>query len=247
MAAVGQIRIGTSGWTYAHWVGAFYPAGTRAEARLGVYARRFDAVEINNTFYSLPEPKTVAGWRLDVPEGFTFAVKASRYLTHLKKLKDPAEPLARLLACIAPLEAKLGPLLFQLPPHWRVDHGRLRALLELLPAGGRHAFEFRDASWHDDEVLDLLAAHGAAFVVFDIGGERSPVRVTADFVYLRLHGPGAAYEGSYDGRTLFGWARRCLGWRDEGRDVYVFFDNDQKAYAPWDAHRLKTMIDERVG
>lgn len=242
MAAPGRCRIGTSGWSYDHWLGAFYAAETRPRERLRAYARHFDTVEVNNTFYHLPAADVVGEWRRAAPRDFCFAVKASRYLTHMKKLKDPGEPVARLLACIEPLRSKLGPILFQLPPHWRVDHGRLQAFLERLPTGRRYAFELRDRSWHEDRVLQLLADHGAAFCIFDLAGERSPALATTDFVYLRLHGPGAAYQGSYDGRTLFGWARRCRRWCDDGLDVYGYFDNDEKAYAPQDALRLKEML-----
>ncbi len=239
----GRIRIGTSGWNYDHWRGTFYPEGTRPHELLRVYAGRFDSVEINNTFYSLPAAGTVAAWRDQTPRGFLFAVKASRYLTHMKKLKDPEEPLERLFGCIEALGQKLGPVLFQLPPRWHVNPDRLSNLLDQLPEKRRYAFEFRDASWHSDRILDLLADRGAAWCIFDLGGERSPVAVTAGFVYVRLHGPGAPYQGSYDGRTLSGWARRMLGWSQEGRDVYCYFDNDEKGYAPRDALRLRDMVE----
>lgn len=243
VAQRGRLRIGTSGWSFDHWVGGFYPARTAAASRPQLYAETFYPVEINTTFYGLPDPATVAVWRLQVPGGFRFAVKASRYLTHMKKLKDPQEPLQRLLDCVTPLGDKLGPLLFQLPPGWRVDHRRLAAFLEVLPSGQRYAFELRDPSWHDRAVRQLLEGKAAAFCIFDVAGARSPVPVTTDFVHLRLHGPGAADQGSYDGRTLFGWARRCHGWLAEGRDVYCYFDNDEKAFAPNDARRLQAMLE----
>jgi uncharacterized protein YecE (DUF72 family) len=239
----GRIRIGTSGWNYGHWLGTFYPKGTRQRDLLAVYAERFETVEINRTFYSLPDKNAVATWRDQSPADFLFAAKASRYLTHMKKLKDPEEPLARLLGCVEALGEKLGPLLFQLPPRWRANPDRLERLLEVLPDRHRYAFEFRDPSWHDDVILELLTRRGAAFCIFDLAGERSPIEVTAGFVYMRLHGPGAAYQGSYDGRTLFGWARRMLAWSNAGKDVYCYFDNDEKAYAPHDALRLKAMVE----
>ena len=161
----------------------------------------------------------------------------------MKKLKDPEEPLERLLGCVGALGDKLGPLLFQLPPRWRVNRERLESLLAQLPDGRRCAFEFRDPSWHDDRVLELLAGRGAAFCIFDLAGKRSPVEVTADFAYLRLHGPGGPYQGSYDGRALSGWARRMCGWSEAGKDVYCYFDNDEKAYAPRDALRLREMVE----
>jgi uncharacterized protein YecE (DUF72 family) len=239
----GRIRIGTSGWNYDHWLGTFYPKGTRQRDLLGVYADRFDSVEINRTFYKLPTAETMAAWRAQVPAGFLFAAKASRYLTHMKKLKDPEEPIARLLGCVEHLGEKLGPLLFQLPPRWRVNPDRLERFLAQLPDRHRYAFEFRDPAWHDHRILELLSRRGAAFCIFDLAGKPSPIEVTAGFVYIRLHGPGAAYQGSYDGRTLSGWARRILRWSAAGKDVYCYFDNDEKAYAPHDALRLKEMVE----
>jgi uncharacterized protein YecE (DUF72 family) len=239
----GRIRIGTSGWNYHHWLGAFYPKGTRQQHLLAAYADRFDSVEINRTFYKLPAAKAVAAWREQSPADFLFAAKASRYLTHMKKLKDPEEPVARLLGCVEALGEKLGPLLFQLPPRWRANPDRLERFLEQLPGGHRYAFELRDPTWHADRVLELLSNRDAAFCIFDLAGERSPIEVTAGFIYIRLHGPGAAYQGSYDGRTLSGWARRILGWSEAGKDVYCYFDNDEKAYAPHDALRLKEMVE----
>ena len=243
MTTTGRVRIGTSGWTYAHWRGTFYPAGTRQQDLLAAYADRFESVEINNTFYNLPSAETVATWRAQTPADFRFAAKASRYLTHMKKLKHPGEPLERLFGCIDGLGDKLGPVLFQLPPRWRMNPDRLESFIEALPGGRRYAFEFRDASWHHRRILELLAQRRAAFCIFDLAGLRSPIEATADFVYLRLHGPGGPYQGSYDGRTLSGWARRMLGWSRAGKDVYCYFDNDQKGYAPRDALRLKEMVE----
>jgi uncharacterized protein YecE (DUF72 family) len=239
----GRIRIGTSGWNYGHWLGPFYPKRTRQQDLLAVYAERFESVEINRTFYSLPDKNAVATWREQSPADFLFAAKASRYLTHMTKLKDPEEPIVRFLGCIEHLGEKLGPLLFQLPPRWRVNPDRLERFLRQLPDGHRYAFEFRDPSWHDDRILELLSRRGAAFCIFDLAGKPSPIEVTAGFVYIRLHGPGAAYQGSYDGRTLSGWARRMLAWSKAGKDVYCYFDNDEKAYAPHDALRLKAMVE----
>lgn len=239
--AKGGLHIGTSGWHYDHWRERFYPEDLKSDERLAYYARHFATVEINNTFYKLPTKKTLAAWRDGTPSGFLFACKASRFITHMKKLKDPEQAFTRFFDAVATLEPKLGPILFQLPPRWRVNAGRLAAFLETLPSGRRYAFEFRDETWFTPEVLDLLAEHGAALCAYDIAGRRSPIEVTADFVYVRLHGPGAAYEGSYDGRTLRGWQRRFDRWAADGKDVYCYFDNDQKAYAVGDALRLLEM------
>lgn len=242
---MGRIRIGTSGWSYDHWRGGFYPKDLRPDQLLPWYGERFDTVEINRTFYKLPSKETLSAWLAQSPATFLFAAKASRYLTHMKKLKEPQEPIARLFGCIEVLGKKLGPVLFQLPPSWRANPERLADLLDQLPAGHRCAFEFRDPSWHQDRVLELLSGKGAAFCIYDLAGERSPIEVTADFVYVRLHGPAGAYQGSYDGRVLSGWARRFVGWSEQGRDVYGYFDNDEKGYAPHDAARLKKMVQKR--
>ena len=141
------------------------------------------------------------------------------------------------------LGPKAGPVLFQLPARFKADRERLASFLKMLPKRYRYAFEFRDPSWHDDRILELLARRRIAFCIFDLAGKPSPVEVTADFVYIRLHGPGGPYQGSYDGRTLSGWARRIRRWSEAGRDVYCYFDNDEKAYAPHDALRLKERIE----
>jgi uncharacterized protein YecE (DUF72 family) len=236
------VRIGTSGWHYAHWIGRFYPAGTAAGAMLALYAETFDTVEVNNTFYRLATPEAVAEWRATVPDGFLFAVKGSRYLTHMKKLKDPEIGLDRFLASVSGLGDALGPIVFQLPPRWHVNRSRLETFLLALPRDQRFAFEFRDPTWHTDEVADLLRAHRAAFCIFDIAGFQSPFVVTADFVYVRLHGPDArAYHGSYSPAQLRTWADRIRAWREEGRDVYVYFDNDL-GDAVENARRLAKMV-----
>jgi uncharacterized protein YecE (DUF72 family) len=185
----------------------------------------------------------VAEWRDTVPEGFRFAVKASRYITHMKKLKDPADSVARFFERAEGLGDRLGPVLFQLPPNWRANPERLDAFLAGLPSGPGYVFEFRDPSWFDDAVRDVLARHNAAFCIYDLAGEQSPLTVTADFVYVRLHGPAeTAYQGSYSDEALAEWAQRFRAWRDAGRDVYCFFDNDEAGYAALDAQRLQGLL-----
>lgn len=241
----GLCRIGTSGWHYPHWRGAFYPKALAAKDRLAYYAGIFDTVEINNAFYRLPSEAAVQGWADGTPPGFVFACKASRYITHMKKLKDPRESLASFLQRIAGLGDKLGPVLFQLPPNWRPNPGRLEAFLEALPRKQRFAFEFRDARWDEPEVLRLLERYGAAFCCFDLGGRTSPVRVTADFAYVRLHGPGAPYRGSYSEAALADWAVRFADWQESGLDVYCYFDNDERAYAANNARGLIARLEGR--
>lgn len=243
-----RIHIGTSGWHYKHWHGPFYPEVMRAERLLPFYARHFHTVEVNNSFYKLPSEETFATWRDTSPEGFLFAVKASRFITHMKKLKvEPGQGLFPLLERVDVLGPKLGPILFQLPPLWRFNAERLSTFLESLPLGHRYTFEFRDHSWLNEEAYALLRAHGAAYCLYDIAGFMSPSVVTADFVYVRLHGPipGAAYHGSYSMEALSRWADDCLAWAAEGRDVYVYFDNDIGGHAVHDALRLQGMVEAR--
>jgi uncharacterized protein YecE (DUF72 family) len=236
------IRIGTSGWSYAHWQPTFYPAGLPRTRWLEFYSGRFSTVEINGTFYKTPKRATLISWREAVPADFTFAVKASRQITHMHKLKSPRGTVAPFLKRIAVLGERLGPILFQLPPRWRVDAERLRGLLRALSSDFRYAFEFRDPSWIEPAVLDLLEQHGAAFCIYELDHYLAPQAVTADFVYVRLHGPGAAYRGSYMPATLAAWARRCRAWQTEGRAVYCYFDNDENGYAAKNAASLGSRL-----
>jgi uncharacterized protein YecE (DUF72 family) len=236
------VRIGTAGWHYRHWRGPFYPADLSAKDMLRWYLERFDTVEINNSFYRLPAAQTFAAWRDATPARFTFAVKGSRYITHRKKLKDAVPALSRFLPPVEALGAKLGPILFQLPPRWSCNVARLTEFLSSLPARHRYTFEFRDPSWHDPAVYRLLTRHNAAFCIYELGGFVSPLAVTADFVYVRLHGPGAKYQGDYAADALEAWAWRIRGWRRALEAVYVYFDNDQAGYAAKNAAELKRLV-----
>lgn len=207
----GTIRIGTSGWHYKHWVGTFYPQDTRPSEHLARYLQHFATVEINNSFYRLPTSETFRNWKEAVPADFRFAVKANRFITHMKKLKDPAESLARFLTNVAALDGKLGTILFQLPPGWKLNVERLQDFLEALPKRYRYAFEFRNASWYADEVMSLLQQHNCAFCIYELAGHLTPLEICADFVYVRLHGPtGQKYQGSYSDADLRKWADRCI-------------------------------------
>lgn len=238
-----DIRIGTAGWQYKHWRGAFYPPKMPSDAMLEAYVAHFDTVEVNNTFYRLPDATALDRWYGMTPPGFCFAVKASRFLTHMKKLNDPEAGLGRFLPLAERLADKLGPILFQLPPRWGPNLERLERFLQALPGSHRYAFELRDASWHTSEVYRLLEKHGIAFCVYEIAGRRSPVEVTADFTYVRLHGPtGRAYEGSYSKEQLEVWARQIAAWRDRLQAVFVYFDNDDSGYAPRNALDLKELV-----
>jgi uncharacterized protein YecE (DUF72 family) len=236
------IRIGTSGWHYPHWRGPFYPADLPPAEMLAYYAQRLDTVEVNNSFYRLPEKDTFVAWRDTTPADFLFAVKASRYITHMKKLKDPEQPVAAILERIRLLEHKLGPLLFQLPPRWRANVPRLRAFLATLPAGLRYTFEFRDPTWFVPEVYDLLAEHDAALCIHDFRGHESPKMVVTGWVYIRLHGPEVGYQGRYTTQQLADWAGAISACARQGLDIYCYFNNDMAGYAVSEALELQAML-----
>ena len=243
MTQATAVHIGTSGWHYRHWIGPFYPPGTRPEGFLDHYARHFGTVEINNTFYRLPSRHAVTQWRDGSPPGFVFAAKGSRFITHMKKLKDPKTSIQRYFELIGLLGDKLGPIVFQLPPRWHLNLDRLAAFLEALPKAWRYAFEFRDESWLTPGTYRLLAAHNAALCLYDLAGRQAPLEVTADLTYLRLHGPGGAYQGSYSDEALRHWAARIRRWRASGISVYCYFDNDQHGYAPANALTLARFVE----
>jgi uncharacterized protein YecE (DUF72 family) len=238
----GRVLIGTSGWHYRHWQGSFYPSGIKPTEQLRFYAEHFDTVEVNGTFYRLIAKEVLQRWRESTPEGFVFACKASRFLTHSKRLKDTDLGLRRFFEPLEALGDKLGPILFQLPGNFRPDLERLASFLDALPGGGRYAFEFRNPAWFERDVFDLLAARGVALCLYDFEGRQAPSEITANFVYVRLHGPTGRYQGSYDDATLATWAERISRWRARGLDVYCYFDNDEKAYAPGDASRLQRIL-----
>jgi uncharacterized protein YecE (DUF72 family) len=236
------VHVGTSGWHYGHWRGPFYPDDLGADGFLAYYAGRFATVEINNSFYRLPSEQAVRAWRDAVAPNFRFAAKGSRFITHLKKLKDPERSLAPFLERMALLGEKLGPILFQLPPHWRFDATRLEAFLAALPEAYRYAVELRDRSWINGRALELLGAYNVAFCIYELAGYLSPREVTADFVYIRLHGPGGPYQGRYDGRTLTAWAEAVAAWSQQDRQVFCYFDNDEAGYAAQNALELQDLL-----
>ncbi len=238
----GSIHIGTSGWHYGHWRGPFYPDDLGPEEFLEFYAGRFHTVEINNSFYQLPTERTLSTWRDTVPPDFVFAVKGSRFITHMKKLQDPERSLAPFLERVMLLKDKLGPILFQLPPRWHFNAERLAAFLTALPGKLRYTLELRDQSWINDRTLDLLARHGVAFCIYEFAGYLSPQVTTADFVYIRLHGPDGPYQGRYNIQTLTEWAGAISAWRRQGREVFCYFDNDEAGFAAQNALQLQEML-----
>jgi uncharacterized protein YecE (DUF72 family) len=240
--AEGRCFIGTSGWSYRHWREVFYPKGLKQADELRFYAGRLASVEVNGTFYRLIAEETFRAWCEQTPPGFVFACKGSRFLTHMKRLKDTGQGLARFFERVEALEGRLGPVVFQLPAHFRPDLERLAGFLDALPAAHRYAFEFRDPAWFEPAVLETLARRNVALCLYEFAGQEAPLEVTADFVYIRLHGPEGPYQGSYGDAALAGWAERLRGWAQQGRDVYCYFDNDDRAFAPKNALRLKELL-----
>ncbi len=239
----GVFHIGTSGWSYPAWRGLFYPAALPAGRWLEHYAREFDSVELNASFYRLPRREQVARWAEITPPGFRFAVKAWRALTHLHRLEPRPDLLEVFLARIEPFGAKQGPILFQCPPHFPADPDRLAAFLAMLPPALPAAFEFRDPSWHEARIADLLDAAGAAFVTFELAGLRSPRIVTGRRLYLRLHGHVVRYAGAYGTELLTEWAEWIQAEMGRGCEAWVFFDNtDSEAAAIEDARRLRALL-----
>ena len=267
------MRVGISGWTYPPWRGTFYPAGLAHRRELAYAAERLNSIEVNGTFYALQRPASFLAWAAETPADFVFSIKAGRFITHMKKLRDVDTAVANFLGCgVLALGAKLGPILWQLPPPLAFDADRIASFLRLLPhttsaaavmAGGhddrikdrawlstdadrplRHAVEVRHESFRHPRFLDLLREWGVALVVADTAGRWPQMfDVTADFVYVRLHGAEELYTSGYDAEGLDRWAERIRGWAGDGRDVYVYFDNDVKVRSPFDAMALA----ERLG
>ena len=236
------IHIGTSGWHYKHWCGPYYEQKLPASKMLACYYKDFDTVEINNSFYRLPTEETFAKWREDTPRGFCFAVKGSRFITHMKKLKDPENALENLIPRAEALKEKLGPILFQLPPHWKINLERLETFLSALPRKHLYAFEFREPSWHHPETYALLRRFNAAFCMYELDRFQSPEPITADWTYIRLHGPGGKYQGRYSTAQLNAWAGKMRDWSRTLRVIYCYFDNDQAGYAVQNALELKRLV-----
>jgi uncharacterized protein YecE (DUF72 family) len=240
---VRPVRIGCSGWNYTHWRERVYPKGLPQHRWLAHYAGLFDTVEVNNTFYRLPNRSAVAGWVAQSPPGFVFAVKASRFLTHVKRLADLEQGLARFYERLQPLvdSPKMGPVLWQLPPHFRRDDERLTGALERLPAG-RHCFEFRHESWFSPEVYALLHAYDAALVIGDTPQRPfQAVELTATWTFIRFHHGRRGRGGNYSVRELEEWAARIEAWQRDV-DVYAYFNNDWNAYAVRNARWLQERL-----
>lgn len=236
-------RVGCSGWQYKHWRGDFYPADLPTTRWFQHYATRFDTVEINNTFYRLPEEETFARWAQNAPRGFLYAVKASRFLTHMKKLKDPEEPLERLFGRMRPLGRHLGPVLYQLPPGWKLDKPRLEHFLQALPSGFEHVLEFREPSWYADDVSVLLERYRVGRCLHDMKGSATGMERVGPIAYVRFHGAEGTYTGAYSPERLDRWAGWLNEQRRRGIPIYAYFNNDVGGHAPRDAVTLRRLLE----
>jgi uncharacterized protein YecE (DUF72 family) len=239
---VGRVWVGCSGWQYKDWRGELYPPGCAQRDWLEVYARHFDTVEVNATFYRLPNRDAVARWVEQTPAGFVFTVKVSRYATHIKRLTTVADSWLKLRERIEPMidAGRLGPLLWQLPANFKRDDERLAAALAELPREHRHAFEFRDASWFADDVYALLREHGVATVLADDARRPLPVPpVTGDFGFVRFHYGKRGRGGNYSDREIAEWAPRVPAMAPE---VFVYYNNDWQAFAPRNAQALEARL-----
>lgn len=239
-----KLFIGTSGYSYNHWVDDFYPLDVASNKRLEYYAEYFNTVEINNSFYHLPQKKTFDKWAKAVPEEFVFSVKANRYITHMKNLMVDEEPINRLLNRAEPLGDKLGPILFQLPPQWNINTKRLENFIDLLPENQRFVMEFRNKTWYADEVFNLLKNNQVGFCIHDHQDAPSPEKITTDFVYLRFHGPNGDYQSKYSKEELENWKLKIKNCRQQDLDVFVYFNNDFQAFAIDNARQLKQLTSD---
>ncbi len=242
MPAGSQVHIGTSGWYYKHWLGDFYPPKFPTDKMFQWYAREFDTVEINNSFYRLPDEKTFQQWKAMAPPGFVFAVKASRFLTHIKRLRDPEGPIKLFFSRAQHLGPHLGPVLFQLPPKWKANPERLENFLAALPRGQRYTIEFRDESWVRKEIYELLWRHNVAMCIHDWHEMPWPVELTADFTYMRFHGTSGRYGGSYPDNILRRWVDKIRSWQERLAEVFVYFNNDIGGHAIRNAQSLRALL-----
>lgn len=242
VSARAQIRIGCSGWQYKHWLEIFYPKGLPQTRWFAFYAEHFDTVEINNSFYRLPKPKTFDKWREQAPPGFHYAVNANRYLTQAKKLKDCEQPMERMMSSTRHLGDRLGPILYQLPPKMGINLERLESFLKLVPKDVTNVFEFRNSSWYVPETYALLDRHGAGFCIHDMRGSATERIAVGPSTYVRFHGGAGKYWGRYSDEALLEWADWMVEQACSGRPVWSYFNNDIGGHAIHDAQTLKSMV-----
>jgi len=230
--------IGTSGWVYPHWRDVFYTPKLPQSKWLEFYTGHFPTVELNNSFYRLPSEQAFSKWRDTSPDGFLYAVKVSRFITHIKRLKDAEEPIETFLSRARHLNEKLGPLLYQLPPNMHRNDERLDGFLSILPRELCHVVEFRHESWLDEEVFEILRRHNVGFCVFDMPDLPCPLMATTDFAYIRFHGSSGLYSSCYSDEELKDWARRISGLGKDLEAVYIYFNNDAEGFATKNAQTL---------
>ena len=244
----GRVYVGTSGWNYKHWAkGVFYPQGLKQSEWLRFYCQQFQSVEVNNTFYHLPARHVFEQWQAATPENFMFAVKASRFITHMKKLLHPEEHVAKFLENASGLRQKLGVVLFQLPPFLKFHTERLEALVDFVQRqriipGLRSALEIRHQSWNCEACFRMLRKYGVSLALTDWSGFTTEGPVTAEFIFIRRHGPGDLYASNYPDSHLRRDARRIRAWLSEAKDVYIYFNNDAFGYAVKNARRIQELL-----
>lgn len=237
-----MIRIGTSGWSYRHWKGAFYPEGLNQKRWLQYYSERFDTVELNASFYRIPAASVARGWAERTPAGFRFAVKVSRLITHVRRLTECEDTLKWFFTAFEPLQGKIAAYLLQLPPSFVPTAERLDAFFSLLPAGSRYVVELRNREAYSGVIPELLGRRGITFCIHDLSGRETPLLATAPLVYLRFHGTSGRYAGSYPDSALELWAERIGAWAAEGRDVLAYFNNDIGGHAVRNAASLRSLL-----
>ena len=233
--------VGTSGWHYDHWRERFYPAGLAKSRWLGFYSNHFSTVELNNSFYRLPSERAFNNWRDSSPEGFVFSVKVNRFITHIKRLKDTAESVTNFMARARLLEGKMGPILYQLPGSMKCDYHTLEEFLKTLPENSFSVFEFRDNSWFDSEIFELLRHYNAGFCIYDMPDLTTPVIATSDFAYVRFHGSRQLYSSCYSEKELEDWALQIKGLG--AKKVYAYFNNDAEGFAISNALMLRHLFE----
>lgn len=235
--------IGTSGWHYDDWRGRFYPEKLPKAKWLEFYARHFNTLELNNPFYRLPSEQAFTKWYDSSPPDFTFAVKVSRFITHIKRLKDCSDEVNNFMSRAAILKEKLGPLLYQLPPGLHRDDEKLNAFLNILPRKLKHAIELRHESWHTEDVFNMLRRYQVGFCVFDMPSLTSPLVATADFAYIRFHGSEGLYSSCYTNQEMAGWARKIAKLAKKLDSVYIYFNNDVAGYALENAVTIRDYLE----
>lgn len=241
-----QHYIGTSGWYYNHWKGIFYPESLTHSKWLEYYSMYFSSVELNNSFYRLPSREVFTRWKETTPEGFLFSVKVSRYITHIRRLKDVKEPLQKFIENATGLDNKLGPLLYQLPPNMKCDKDLLENFLDILPQDYRHVFEFRNNTWFDDTIFTLLKSYGAGICVYDMPGFTCPFITTGNTGYIRFHGSGTLYSGNYTEKELYGWVKQIEEMSKTLTTIYIYFNNDAEGHAVKNAGQIIRIFNDHL-